>query len=223
MVQDTESQDWIAWIQDTLILHNQETLEELCLTYWCWELHIFRNMGAVPLRLNEFSGLMFLKISAILVFGEQDLFCGDVPEEYASQWIADESKRIHAEMIGALPPNLQRLHITECMEILKRESPDSILARVIRDAPLEGLRELNLMEAYPKNDSDDSNEEILIPSVAWEQATRIANACVRRDFDFELALYRQDYYDNWLTERGWGMEDEVRCNCEGEDPSVRTA
>lgn len=219
MAHQMESQEWIDCIEQALLRHTQGTLENLCLTYRCWELHEFATFGSVPLCLDQFSRLSFLKISAILVFGE---LCVMFQEEDDPDmpWDAEEAERIYDGMIGSLPPRLQRLHITECMQIIKRERPTSLLVAVIQAAPLEGFRELSLVDAGPEK---DSNGDMLIPSEVLEHSTRIANVCVRRDFDFELALYRHDYYDNWLTERGWGMEDEVGWNCEGEDPNVQTA
>lgn len=219
MAHDFGSQEWVDCIQQALLRHTQRTLENLCLTYRCWELHQFATLGSVPLLFDQFSRLSFLKLSAILIFGEQHVMFQDGNDSDVP-WDAEEAMRIYDCLLGVIPPRLQRLHLTEFMEIIKRERPTSLFADIVQAAPLQGFRELILMDTGPNK---DSIEDVFMSSEALENATRIADACIRRDFEFELAMIRHNYYHDWLKERGWGMEGEVRWNCEGEDPSVQTA
>ncbi|QDS75386.1 hypothetical protein FKW77_002713 [Venturia effusa] len=206
-----ERPEWINCILQALLTYSKGTLQNLCLTN--------RSMGPVFLCYNQFPHLSFLKLSAVLVFGERSTMFRD-EDDPDRPWNAEEAKRIYVGMIGAFPLSLKRLHITECVEIIKRERPTSVFTDFILGVPLEGFLELNLIDAAP----GDSNGDVPIPSVVMKRAARIADACVRRDFEFELTMHRYDYYDyRKASGRGWGMQDEVRWNCEGEDLSEPTA
>jgi hypothetical protein len=148
--------------------------------------------GITPLQFDQFSNLTFLKISALLLFGEDDLMFGD--EERGREWTDAEGQRIQDSLISALPPNMQKFHVTECMQMIMLDNAAYLFARVVQDAPLERFHELHMIGA---GYGDHLSSEYI------DFAAPITSACMHRGINFKLIILPLNYYFRDLPyERG---------------------
>jgi hypothetical protein len=198
--------DEMNWIR--IVLNRaKDDLQNLCL-YDAWgktssdHTELFK-----PMHFSDFGNLRFMKISVWLLFGEQDLKGYEEDHIIAT---LDPSSRpaesVKSRLINAMPPTLQRLHVSDCTELLKRDQANAIFAAFVRDASLLGFKELVLY--------DVPADRLFLDH--WKvRANDISSAAVGRGFTFSLLLYPDLYFEEEADyDRGWGMEGDVRWGSE---------
>lgn len=199
---DRWSREDIIDLHLSLYNHCRHTIQNLSITCRWWDAKE-RTMSVPQLHFHSFEALTFLKISPVLLLGEEehvwkrvDIDSDDITMMFPV-W-----QLVVARTIENLPPSLQKLHITECIQVLRRDQAAAILASVIEKAPLTKFRELVLL-----GEIDNRSEYRRYLMQAEHVAARTVHS---RGFDFTLQLLPCEYYYENPRSRGWGMEDEIR-------------